>query len=137
MALLAVAIVAVSSLLTSSGGYVRVLEAYWTSDGGRVLSAIQGARVVAHMVVSSPSGYRGYIEFKVRRDNIFLPDTSVAYVRQFYVLEPGERVELTLTFIAERSFIARGYHMEVRWDGGKYVMEAEYPPRLRVSPFGD
>ena len=113
-------------------GSITVAEAYWEVDSRKALQARGGTVVHAVVKLKSVSGYSGYIEVKVKRDLRLLPDTSVAFLKQYYTLEPGEEVEIKLAFKAASSIVARGYFIEVSWPGGKYVMEPRYPPRLTV-----
>ena len=125
----------VKGQLMSEGasGSITVAEAYWKVDGRETSQARSGAIVRAVVKLKSGSGYRGYVEVKVKRDLRLLPDTTVASLKQYYTLSPGEEVEIELAFKATTSIVARGYFIEVSWPGGKYVMEPRYPPRLAVT----
>ena len=113
-------------------GSLTIVEAGWESNGVSVKSVSDGDLVYAVVKLSSKNGYEGYVEIRVRRDIKLLPDTTVAAVKQYYIIKPGGRVEVKIAFRASCFMLSRGYHLDVLWPGGRYVMEPRYPPRLRV-----
>ncbi len=127
----------VSSIYSKQHSYatITIEEIVWiNSDGIKINTARSNQLVQVKITISSLSKYDGYISFKVRKDTRFLPDKNIAYLKQFYSLEKGQKISITLSFVAEKGFLTRGYFVEIDWRNGKYVMENSYPPRLRVIP---
>ncbi|RLE95688.1 MAG: hypothetical protein DRJ96_08100 [Thermoprotei archaeon] len=118
--------------LMEGSGSLEVAEAFWEFNDSIVEEVREGTLVHAVIRLSSSTGYDGYVEVKVRRDLMFLPDMTVALVRQYYVVRPGAKVEIRVAFRAQCSLLSRGYHVDVTWRGGKYTMPRGYPPRLKV-----
>jgi len=114
-------------------GSLLVSRVYWLIGKKSVDEVNLDTVVTAVVVLYSPTGYSGWIEVKVKKDIILFPDETVAAVKQYYAIGKGAEVEVRLTFRAEYSLLTRGYHIEVVWSGGKYTMESNYPPRLKVK----
>ncbi|RLE92855.1 MAG: hypothetical protein DRN04_09035 [Thermoprotei archaeon] len=114
-------------------GSLLVSRVYWLIGKKSVDEVNSDTVVTAVVVLYSPTGYSGWIEVKVKKDIILFPDETVAAVKQYYAIGKGAEVEVRLTFRAEYSLLTRGYHIEVVWSGGKYTMESNYPPRLKVK----
>ena len=107
----------------------------WKDNEGKNISVVESNQLVKVIITLSINGeYIGYITFKVRKDVRFLPDKDVAFLRQYYILRDKEKITITLSFIAEKSLLTRGYFVEIDWKNKRYVMPNSYPPRLRVIP---
>ncbi|RLF04162.1 MAG: hypothetical protein DRK00_07320 [Thermoprotei archaeon] len=121
-----------SRFVIEGGGSLEVIKAFWEYNGSIVEAVKEGALVHAVIKLSSSTGYEGYVEVRVRRDLMLLPDLTVAVVKQCYVVKPGVEVEIRVAFRARCTLLSRGYHVDVVWRGGKYTMPESYPPRLKV-----
>jgi len=129
------AYVVYKSVFTLRGkGSLLVSKICWLVGEKSVEEVDSGTVVTAVVVLYSPTGYSGYIEVKVRKDVTLFPDETVAVVKQYYTISKEAEVEVKVTFKAEYSLLTRGYHIEVVWSTGKYTMEPNYPPRLKVKP---
>jgi len=114
-----------------------VEEVFWDVDGQRVTTASVGLTVKAHVRIIATEEYVGLVVVKIRKDVALWPDSDYQVLSVPISLVSGQVKEVELAFIPDNPSggSLRGYFVEIdlKATNSKWVMEATYPPRLKVE----
>ncbi len=87
---------------------LRVISAYWMTNGNRIYSAKPFTLVHAFVTISGNPSYNGEVTVMIKEDNRALPDTTVKSQECYVSLSSGESKTIELTFTPEYHSYSRG-----------------------------